>query len=111
MAVGAGVGYLYVTDTRASIHRWLVVPLVRTIWPDAEDAHAAGIHGLETLYRWGLHPRERGDPDGAGDLRIDVFGHTLDNPLGISSGLDKNAVIPSPLFALGPAVVEIGMSF
>jgi dihydroorotate dehydrogenase len=87
------------------------VPLVRTIWPDAEDAHAAGIHGLETLYRWGLHPRERGDPDGAGDLRIDVFGHTLDNPLGISSGLDKNAVIPSPLFALGPAVVEIGMSF
>jgi dihydroorotate dehydrogenase len=111
VALGVGLGYFYITDTRANIHKWLAVPLIRVIWPDAEDAHSASIHGLETLYRWGLHPRERGDPDGSGDLRVDVFGYTLDNPLGISSGLDKNAVIPSQLFALGPAVIEIGASF
>ena len=29
------------------------------------------------------------------------------NPLAILAGLDKNAEIVSPLFALGPAIVEI----
>lgn len=106
IALGAGLGYLYITDTRASVHRWLAVPLVRAIWPDAEDAHQAGVKLLKELHRFGLHPRERGHD--AKDLEIDVFGHTLVNPLGISSGLDKNGEIPTPLLALGPAVVEIG---
>lgn len=107
-ALLSGVGYLYFTDTRASAHQYLVPPLIRTIWSDAEDAHHVGTKALQTLYQLGLHPRERGDPDGAGDLRITVFGHTLDNPIGISAGLDKNAEVPDPLFALGPAVVEVG---
>ena len=106
IVLGAGLGYLYITDTRASVHRWLAVPLVRAIWPDAEDAHHAGVNLLKKLHRFGLHPRERGHD--AKDLEIDVFGHTLVNPLGISSGLDKNGEIPTPLLALGPAVVEIG---
>jgi dihydroorotate dehydrogenase len=106
IASGAGLGYLYLTDTHASVHRWLAVPLVRAIWPDAEDAHQAGVNVLKELHRFGLHPRERGHD--AKDLEIDVFGHTLVNPLGISSGLDKNGEIPTPLLALGPAVVEIG---
>ena len=37
-----------------------------------------------------------------------MFGHTLRNPIGTSAGIDKNAEIPSPLLALGPAVVEVG---
>ncbi|KAB2578279.1 Dihydroorotate dehydrogenase conserved site [Lasiodiplodia theobromae] len=107
-ALLSGVGYLYFTDTRASAHQYLVPPLIRTIWSDAEEAHHVGTKAMKTLYQLGLHPRERGDPDGAGDLRITVFGHSLDNPIGISAGLDKNADIPDPLFALGPAVVEVG---
>lgn len=63
---------------------------------------------LKGLYRFGLHPRERGRPDDAGDLSVEVFNHTLTNPLGISSGLDKHGEIPTQLLALGPAVVEIG---
>lgn len=106
--LGAGLGYFYVTDTRASVHRWLAVPLIRAIWPDAEDAHEAGVHLLKELYRFGLHPRERGRPDDAKDLETEVFGHTLVNPLGISSGLDKHGEIPTQLLALGPAIVEIG---
>lgn len=39
---------------------------------------------------------------------MQVFGYTLCNPIGISGGLDKDAEIPSPLFALGPAIVEVG---
>ena len=101
ICLGAGLGYLYITDTRASVHRWLVPPLVRTIWPDAEDAHKGGVGILKELHRFGLHPRERGRPDDAKDLETDVFGYTLVNPLGISSGLDKHGEIPTPLLALG----------
>lgn len=108
IGVGAGLGYLYITDTRAGVHRWLGPPLVRLRWPDAEDAHKGGVEFLKKLYRFGLHPRERGSPDDAKDLETEVFGHTLVNPIGISSGLDKHGEIPTQLLALGPAVVEIG---
>lgn len=39
---------------------------------------------------------------------MQIFGHTLQNPIGTSAGIDKHAEIPSPLLALGPAIVEIG---
>lgn len=101
-------GYLYVTDTRAGFHRWLVVPVLRTLYPDAEEAHKAGVMTLKVLYQLGLQPRERGDQDGPGKDHVEVFGHRLKNTLAVSAGLDKDAEIVSPLFALGPAIVEIG---
>lgn len=101
ICLGAGLGYLYITDTRASVHWWLTVPLVRALWPDAEDAHENGVRILKELYRFGLHPRERGRLDDAKDLETEVFGYTLVNPLGISSGLDKHGEIPTQLLALG----------
>ena len=106
-AIGTAIGislvltYLYVTDTRAGVHR-LAPIVVRTLYPDAEDAHEAGVHLLKELYRFGFHPRER-VTDGCKDLGTEVFGHNLSNPLGISSGLDKHGEIPTPLLALGPA--------
>ena len=106
--LGSAFGYFYATDTRSSIHRWLTIPLIRTVWPDAEDAHEAGTSLLKGLFRFGLHPRERGSSDDAGDLEIEVFGHKLVNPLGISAGLDKHAEVPTQLLALGAAVVEVG---
>ena len=122
----ATLGYYYVTDTRASIHQWLVVPVLRWLYPDAEDAHVAGNTALKSLWSLGLHPREREGLDEGGDLGIEVrpasthpyfsasltlsqvFGQTLLNPIGTSAGIDKNGEIPSPLLTLGPAVVEIG---
>lgn len=102
-------GYLYVTDTRASIHQWFVVPSLRLLHSDPEEAHHAGIRYIKALYDFNLHPRERSKADQAlGDLTVEVFGHVLDNPVGTSAGIDKNAQIPSPLFALGPSVVEVG---
>ncbi|EEP77388.1 hypothetical protein UREG_02237 [Uncinocarpus reesii 1704] len=106
--LGMGCGYVYMTDTRASAHRYLVPRLLRWMYPDAEDAHHAGVDMLKRLYRFGLHPRERGNPDGDGRLVTEVFGYTLCNPIGISGGLDKDAEIPDPLFDLGPAIVEVG---
>ena len=70
---------------------------------DAEEAHEVGIKALKGLYDFGLHPREKGNPDGLGDLQVEVrwiyrtssieiqvltrrvkiFGCTLANPIGI----------------------------
>lgn len=102
-------GYLYITDTRASVHQWLIVPTLRLLHSDPEDAHHAGIRYIKALYDFNLHPRERSKQDQeVGDLKVEVFGHVLNNPIGTSAGIDKNAEIPSPLLALGPAVVEVG---
>lgn len=105
------VSYYYITDTRASVHQWVVVPALRWLYPDAEDAHHAGTEVLKRLYSLGLHPRERvsNSEDGKQvDLSVEVFGRRLSNPIGISAGLDKSAEIPDALFALGPAIVEVG---
>ena len=108
------VAYLYFTDTRASVHTWLVPPLLRTLFPDAEDAHHAGTAALKFLYPLGLHPRERANRRSSTDatepdpISISVFDTPLPNPIGISAGLDKDAEIPDALFSLGAAVVEVG---
>lgn len=104
----ATYGYFYFTDTRASVHKYVVVPILRQVFPDAEDAHHAGVLSLKTLHSAGLNPRERGNQDADGILSVKVFGHALSNPLGLSAGLDKNAEVVDPLFDLGPAVVEVG---
>ncbi|KAL2143758.1 hypothetical protein VTI28DRAFT_10055 [Corynascus sepedonium] len=119
LATTGGVAYYYATDTRASFHQWLVPRLLRVIFPDAEDAHHAGTAALKFLYSVGLHPRERPSAleedvhpaatgGGNNPLAVTVFGTTLANPIGISAGLDKDAEIPDPLFALGAGVVEVG---
>lgn len=121
LAVSLCAVYYYATDTRASLlHRWLIPRLLRLLYPDAEDAHHAGTAALKALYALGLHPRERPDPsshaavgrgensDNNNPLAVTVFGTELANPIGISAGLDKDAEIPDALFALGPAVVEVG---
>jgi len=105
--LGGAATYAYITDTRASIHQWAAVPALRLLHQDPEEAHHAGIRYIKGLYNFNLHPRERGGHDD-GALKVEVFGHILDNPIGTSAGIDKNAEIPSPLFALGPAIVEVG---
>jgi dihydroorotate dehydrogenase len=108
LTLGLSFGYLYITDTRASIHEWLLVPALRQIYPDGEDAHHAGTRMLKALHSFGLNPRERGNDDAAGDLAVEVFGHTLANPIGTSAGIDKGGEVPTPLLELGAAVVEVG---
>ncbi|CAK7204209.1 Dihydroorotate dehydrogenase (quinone), mitochondrial [Sporothrix eucalyptigena] len=106
--------FMYGTDTRASVHRWIVPPLIRTFYPDAEDAHHIGTESLKVLHRLGLNPRDRTDDEEKNRvnnaLKVTTFEgeHTLSNPIGISAGLDKDADIPDALFDLGAAVVEVG---
>lgn len=110
LAATGYVGYLYVTDTRASLlHQHVVPPLLRTLFSDAEDAHHMGSKMLQVLYEANLHPRERPHRDvGPSQLATEVFGATIDNPVGISAGLDKDGELTDVLFGLGAGVVEIG---
>ncbi|EFQ36192.1 dihydroorotate dehydrogenase [Colletotrichum graminicola M1.001] len=102
------ISYLYVTDTRASIHR-LSPMVMRFVWSDAEDAHHAGTSMMKTLYDLGLHIRERDRTLAEHPaLATEVYGMQLSNPIGISAGLDKHADIPDALFALGAGIVEVG---
>lgn len=98
----------YLTDTRAAFHRNIAAPVLRLLHQDAEEAHEAGVEALKYLYRFRLHPRDRSGEDDSEILKVKVFGHVLRNPVAISAGLDKHADIVSPLFTLGPAIVEIG---
>ncbi|KAI1364604.1 hypothetical protein F5Y08DRAFT_306380 [Xylaria arbuscula] len=103
--------YIYTTDTRAFFHRYVVPPLLRFVYPDAEEAHNAAVSSMKNLYSLNLHPRERASvltTNGDQDLSVSVFGTRLDNPIAISAGLDKHADIPDPLFALGASIVEVG---
>lgn len=108
LALGLGIIYVYITDTRASAHRYIVVPALRFIYRDPEEAHHVGNTALKMLWDLGLYPRERADLDQTGDLEVEVFGRVLKNPIATSAGIDKHADIPDALFALGPAIVEIG---
>ncbi|KAI0109776.1 FMN-linked oxidoreductase [Daldinia grandis] len=110
IAVSGYVVYVYGTDTRAFIHRYVVPPMLRFLYPDAEEAHNVAVSSMKTLYNLGLHPRERSSSSASDgpDITISVFGERLANPIGISAGLDKHADIPDPLFALGAAIVEVG---
>lgn len=108
LAASLYLTYLYTTDTRASFHRWLVPPVLRAVL-DAEDAHHTGTSMLRILHGLNLHPRERDTAlNKATELQVTIFGTKLSNPIGISAGLDKDAEIPDPLFALGAGIVEVG---
>ncbi|KAK7429939.1 Dihydroorotate dehydrogenase (quinone), mitochondrial [Neonectria magnoliae] len=108
LAAGLYVSYLYATDTRSFVHRWVVPPALRYVFPDAEDAHHVGIVALKVLHEVNLHPRERDTTLTGPELSVSVFGAELQNPIGISAGLDKDAEIPDALFDLGAGVVEVG---
>ncbi|KAH7031668.1 uncharacterized protein B0I36DRAFT_324397 [Microdochium trichocladiopsis] len=108
IALSGFVVYLYVTDTRSFIHRYVVPPALRVIFPDAEDGHNIAVSALGTLYDLKLNPRERSSSADGPELSVSVFGDDLRNPIGISAGLDKHAQIPDALFALGAGVVEVG---
>ncbi|EPS35437.1 hypothetical protein H072_11178 [Dactylellina haptotyla CBS 200.50] len=104
-------GY-YFTDSRAAVHRYVVVPAMRVVAPDAEDAHAFGLTVLRMLWEYGLHPRDRlgirEEDDKEPFLETYVWDKRIINPIYISAGLDKNAEAVDALFALGPSIVEVG---
>lgn len=115
----AGFAYLEATDTRSSLHRYALPPLLRYLYngddvssPGPERAHEVGLLALSTLHKLGLPLHERGTPSYLARLAAPVFdgAYTLATPLAISAGLDKHAECIDALFDLSPAisVLEVG---
>jgi dihydroorotate dehydrogenase len=77
----------------------LLAPLLRTL--DPEQAHALA---LAALKRAPL-PRPAADNE---KLRVQAFGLTFPNPVGIAAGFDKHAEVPDALLRLGFGFVEVG---
>jgi len=77
----------------------LARPLLRTL--DPETAHALALNAVK------LVPLPRAAPDDD-KLRVDAFGLTFPNPVGLAAGFDKNAEVVDALFRLGFGFVEAG---
>lgn len=104
-AVGLTFGGLYLYDARSSIHEYVFCPLIRRI-TDAEQGHVLGIK----LMKYGLVPKLLHDnPESYKDiLGVDVFGTTLNTPIGLAAGLDKHGEAIDSLFDCGFSYVEVG---
>lgn len=86
----------------------LNVPALRSLTRDSllsmdpEIAHGATIGAL----RLGLAPEQQvADPP---ELRTELCGVELANPVGMAAGFDKNGEVPRPLARMGFGMVEIG---
>jgi dihydroorotate dehydrogenase len=77
----------------------LLAPLLRTLDPEA--AHALALAALKRT------PLPRAAPDDE-TLRVNAFGLTFPNPVGLAAGFDKNAEVPDQLLRLGFGFVEVG---
>lgn len=69
---------------------------------DAERAHGLAIRALKMGLAGGS---ASADPD---ILKIDLWGRTFSNPIGLAAGFDKNAEVPDALLRLGLGFTEVG---
>jgi dihydroorotate dehydrogenase len=85
-----------------------IFPLLTRI--DAERAHRFALHGLHLAERLpgGRTTLAHEVPEPDPRLRVDCFGLSFGNPLGVAAGLDKDAEAVDALFALGFGAVEVG---
>jgi dihydroorotate dehydrogenase len=92
----------------ADLYRSLAYPVLARIEP--ERAHHLGLRLLQVSGCIPGGPRLLGRFAGPGDdrLRVQRFGISFPNPLGVAAGLDKNAEAVTGLLALGFGSVEIG---
>ncbi|KAJ2647313.1 dihydroorotate dehydrogenase [Coemansia sp. RSA 1250] len=100
VVAAAGLGYVYITDASAGIHRYLSTPLMHLL--DPEDAHNLSV----SLLKHGIAPADRGSDSDL--LSIQLWGKQLSNPVGLAAGFDKNGEAIDSLFGLGFGAVEIG---
>ncbi|KAH9829963.1 dihydroorotate dehydrogenase [Rhodofomes roseus] len=99
--VSTGLFVAYYVDSRAAMHRYVVMPVLRTLL-DAETSHKLALRVLGS----GLAPRDTQKDDER--LRTSLWGEELSNPLGMAAGFDKDGEATDGLFNLGFSWVEIG---
>ena len=81
--VSAGLFTVYYFDARSALHRFVLTPLIRTLF-DAETGHKLAVKAL----RSGLAPRDIVSDDER--LRTALWGEEISNPVGLAAGFDKD---------------------
>ena len=71
---------------------------------DPETAHTLAVKSLKLNLVSNIFDVNKGDPM----FESTLFGKTIENPIGMAAGFDKNAEIYNPLFKLGFGFVEVG---
>ncbi|PPR01689.1 hypothetical protein CVT24_001517 [Panaeolus cyanescens] len=101
MALSATVFAVYYCDARSALHRYVVMPVARSLF-DAETGHKLAVKLLKS----GLGPR---DPVSDTErLKCKLWDEELSNPIGLAAGFDKDGEAIDGLFNLGFSWVEIG---
>ena len=83
------------------MYRSLIRPILFSLPP--ETAHELALHSL-SLLPTRLFAKSYSNPA----LRVERFGLSFSNPVGLAAGLDKNGVALQPLAALGFGFIEAG---
>ena len=83
------------------MYRSLLRPILFSLPP--ETAHELALHSL-SLFPARLFAKSYSNPA----LRVEKFGFSFPNPVGLAAGLDKNGVALQPLAALGFGFIEAG---
>ncbi|KAG5513507.1 hypothetical protein PMAC_000939 [Pneumocystis sp. 'macacae'] len=96
-----GLFVFYYTDSRAGIHTYGTNFMLRTFFP-AEIGHQIALKVL----RWKLGPWDKKTDDTS--LMLNVWGHTISNPVGLAAGMDKQGEAIDGLLDLGFGYIEIG---
>lgn len=91
---------MYKGDER--FYNEVAMPLTRYL--DPELAHNFGI----TAFKWGLMPKQSAEDSQI--LKTNFLGLSLNNPLGVAAGFDKQGEAIEGLHKLGFGFVEIGNS-
>ena len=71
---------------------------------DPETAHNLAIKSLKFNFVPSLPDKNKDDPL----FKTKLFGHDIENPIGMAAGFDKNAEVYNSLFKLGFGFVEVG---
>ncbi|KAI3635724.1 hypothetical protein MIR68_006362 [Amoeboaphelidium protococcarum] len=93
--------YLYGTDSRAAVHKYVSLPIIRKLY-DGEESHELAIK----LAKMGLFPVDRVKDDSV--LSVKLFGKKVGNVVGLAAGFDKNAEVVDAMFNAGFGIVEVG---
>lgn len=94
--------YHNIETVQKTFNKYIAMPMLHCL--DAETAHVVSIY----LLLLGLGPIESNFYQDTPALKVDAFGLTFRNCIGIAAGYDKHAQAIDGLFRMGAGFVEIG---
>ncbi|KAK9763433.1 Dihydroorotate dehydrogenase (quinone), mitochondrial [Basidiobolus ranarum] len=101
LAVGGALFLsVYLLDSRAGFHKYVLMPIMHQFDPEA--GHRVAI----VTGKYGLSPRDR--VKDADNLEVELWGKKFSNPLGLAAGFDKHGEAIDSMFDMGFGFVEVG---